>query len=114
MAKYAISQEGLNSLDKLSNDLIQVIVGIDDACKALYTRIEGLESGLGLYEKDILQCIREVVTANRHGKESVEYLVTASIPAQKAIIEELMSMVGGTSGDDDDQPPQKKLVLKRR
>lgn len=48
MAKYAISQEGLDSLDKLSNELMQVVTGIDDACKTLYTRIEGLESGLVL------------------------------------------------------------------
>ena len=47
MAKYAISQEGLDSLDKLSNELMQVVTGIDDACKTLYTKIEGLESGLG-------------------------------------------------------------------
>lgn len=54
MAKYAISQEGLDSLDKLSAGLMQVVTGIDDACKTLYTKIERLESGLGVYEKDIL------------------------------------------------------------
>ena len=114
MAKYAISQEGLDSLDKLSNELMQVVTGIDDACKTLYTKIEGLESGLGVYEKDILACIREVVAANQQGKEGVAHLVATAIPRQKAIIEEIMSMVGGTSGDDEDQPPQKKLVLRRR
>lgn len=114
MAKYAISQEGLDSLDKLSNELMQVVTGIDDACKTLYTKIEGLESGLGVYEKDILVCIREVVAANEQGKGSVAHLVATAIPRQKAIIEEIMSMVGGTSGNDDDQPPQKKLVLRRR
>lgn len=51
MAKYAISQEGLDSLDKLSAGLMQVVTGIDDACKTLYTKIERLESGLGVYEK---------------------------------------------------------------
>ena len=35
MAKYAISQEGLDSLDKLSAGLMQVVTGIDDACKTL-------------------------------------------------------------------------------
>ena len=30
MAKYAISQEGLDSLDKLSGELMQVVTGIDD------------------------------------------------------------------------------------
>lgn len=114
MAKYAISQEGLDSLDKLSNDLMQIVTGIDDACKTLYTKIEGLESGLGVYEKDILVCIREVIAANQRGKDGVTHLVSAAIPRQRAIIEEIMSMIGGTSDDDDDQPPQKKLVLRRR
>ena len=114
MAKYAISQEGLDSLDKLSNELMQVVTGIDDACKTLYAKIKGLESDLGVYEKDILICIREVVAANQQGKESVAHLVATAIPRQKAIIEEIMRMVDGTSGDDDDQPPQKKLVLRRR
>lgn len=113
MAKYAISQEGLDSFDKLSSELMQVVTGIDDACKTLYSKIEGLESGLGVYEKDILLCIREVIAANQQGKDGVSYMVTNAIPKQKAIIEEIMSMVGGT-GDDDDQPPQKKLVLRRR
>lgn len=114
MAKYAISQEGLDSLDKLSKELLQVVTGIDDACKTLYDKIEGLESGLGVYEKDILVCIREVITENQQGKESVAHLVSTAIPRQRAIIEEIMSMIGGTSDDDDDQPPQKKLVLRRR
>ncbi len=113
MAKYAISQEGLDSLDKLSNELMQVVTGIDNACRTLYNKIEGLDSGLGVYEKDILICIREVVAANQQGKEGVAHLVSTAIPRQKAIIEEIMSMVGGTSGDDEDQPPQKKLVLRR-
>lgn len=114
MAKYAISQEGLDSLDKLSNELIQVVTGMDDACKTLYDKIEGLEAGLGVYEKDILVCIREVIAANQQGKNGVAHLVSTAIPRQRAIIEEIMSMIGGTSGDDDDQPPQKKLVLRRR
>ena len=114
MAKYAISQEGLDSLDKLSGELMQVVTGIDDACKTLYTKVEGLESGLGVYEKDILLCLREVIAANKQGKVGVAHLVTTAIPRQKAIIEEIMAMVDGTSGDDEDQPPQKKLVLRRR
>ncbi len=114
MAKYAISQEGLDSLDKLSAGLMQVVTGIDDACKTLYTKIERLESGLGVYEKDILLCLREVIAANEQGKDGVAHLVTTAIPRQKAIIEEIMAMVDGTSGDDEAQPPQKKLVLRRR
>ena len=114
MAKYAISQEGLDSLDKLSAGLMQVVTGIDDACKTLYTKIERLESGLGVYEKDILLCLREVISSNKQGKDWVAHLVITAIPRQKAIIEEIMAMVDGTSGDDEAQPPQKKLVLRRR
>ena len=114
MAKYAISQEGLDSLDKLSAELMQVVTGIDDACKTLYTKVEGLKSGLGVYEKDILLCLREVIAANKQWKDGVAHLVTTAIPRQKAIIEEIMAMVDGTSGDDEAQPPQKKLVLRRR
>ena len=114
MAKDAISQEGLDSLDKLSAGLMQVVTGIDDACKTLYTKIERLESGLGVYEKDILLCLREVIAAKKQGKDGVAHLVTTAIPRQKAIIEEIMAMVDGTSGDDEAQPPQKKLVLRRR
>ena len=114
MAKYAISQEGLDSLDKLSGALMQVVTGIDDACKTLYTKVEGRESGLGVYEKDILLCLREVIAATKQGKDGVAHLVTTAIPRQKAIIEEIMAMVDGTSSDDEDQPPQKKLVLRRR
>lgn len=112
MARYAISQEGLDSLDKLSNVLMQVVTEIDDACKILYEKIEGLEHGLGIYEKDILMCIRDVIAANKQGKEGVAHMVATSIPKQKAVIEELMSMIGETS-DDDDQPPQRKLVRRR-
>ncbi len=114
MAKYAISQEGLASLDKLANELIQVVTGIDDACRTIYSKIEGLESSLGVYEKDILICIREVVAANNQGKEGVLHLVATAIPQQKVIIEEIMNMVGGTDGSEDDQPPQKKLLFRCR
>lgn len=114
MAQYAISQEGLDSLDKLSNDLRQVVIGINDACRNLHSQIEGLESGLGVYEKDILICIRDVISINNAGSTSIEYLTDISIPECRRRIEEFMYFWGGSSGDDDDPPPQKKLVLRRR
>ena len=78
MARYAISQEGLDSLDKLSAELMQVVSGIDDACKTLYCKVEGLESGLGVYEKDILLCLREVIAANKQGKDGVAHGISRS------------------------------------
>lgn len=113
MAKFAISQEGLDSLDKLSNDLKQVVTGIEDACKTLYTKIEGIEDGLGVYNKDILICIRDVISINKAGTASIEYLTDISIPEHRRKIEEFMYFLGETSDDDADQPPQKKLVLRR-
>lgn len=89
MAKYAISQEGLDSLDKLSAGLMQVVTGIDDACKTLYTKIERLESGLGVYEKDILLCLREVIAANKQGKDGVAHLVTTQSLGKKQLSKKL-------------------------
>lgn len=114
MAKYAISREGLESLNKLSRELVQVVAGIENATQHLYHQVEALESGLGVYEKDVLQCIRQVIAACQQGREGVEYLVTTGIPQQMAMIEEIMYMFGEESGGGDDEPPQKKLVLRRR
>ena len=91
MAIYAISQEGIDSLDKLSDDLRQVVTGINDASRTLYTKIEGLESGLGVYEKDILVCIRDVIAINNAGTASIEYLTDISIPECRRRIEEFIN-----------------------
>ncbi len=112
MALYAVSKEGVDSLNRLSRSLIQTVNDIDAASNALYKQIEDLEDGLGIYEKDILICIRQVLVANRSGKESVTTLVTQEIPKRIQTIEELMYMFGDSS-DDEDEPPQKKLVLRR-
>ncbi len=82
--------------------------------KRFIPKLRGWNLASGSTKKDILLCLREVIAANKQGKDGVAHLVTTAIPRQKAIIEEIMAMVDGTSGDDEAQPPQKKLVLRRR
>lgn len=114
MAKYAISQEGIDALQTLSSRLVESTSSIDDASKVLYSTIEGVSDGLGVYEKDIYILLRDVINTNQKGKESVDQLTRISIPRQILEIEKLLILCGGDSSDEDpDEPPQKKLVLRR-
>lgn len=112
MAKYAISKEGILSLEKLSNDLVQIVREVDDACRRLYACVQAEEDDLGIFAKDIYICLREVIAANQQGKEGVAHMVATAIPHQIAVIEDIMEALGG-SDDDDDEPPRLKLTLGR-
>lgn len=115
LAKYAISEEGIQALEKLSQDLKQASNAIDEESVKLHRIAEGLEDGLGIYYKDILELIRDVVTVNKTSKDEVEYLADKRIPQLKELIFTLMcNGMGDGSSDDEDEPPQKKLVLRRR
>ena len=74
MAKYAISQEGIDALQTLSSRLVESTSSIDDASKVLYSTIEGVSDGLGVYEKDIYILLRDVINTNQKGKKSVNQL----------------------------------------
>lgn len=111
MAKYAISQEGIDSLNKLSNDLVQIVREIDEACKRLYDSIQAEQDSLGVFAKDIYAYLRAVITANQQGEEGVADMVANSIPHKIGEIEEIMEAIGGS--DDDDEPPKLKLTLRR-
>ena len=115
MAKYAISEEGIMSLEKLSQDLKKASSNIDDECIKLYNTVEGFEEGLGIFHKEILELIRNVLNMNKASKEELDYLANKRIPQLKEIIFAFMcNGMGDGSSDDEDEPPQKKLVLKRR
>ena len=64
MAKYAISQEGIDALQTLSSRLVESTSSIDDASKVLYSTIEGVSDGLGVYEKDIYIVIVNTILHN--------------------------------------------------
>jgi len=86
MAKYAISQEGFDSLNQLANDLVLTVKGIDEACKRLYGYVQAEEDNLGVFAKDIYACLCEVIMANQQGKEGVSHMVAIAIPQQIAAI----------------------------
>lgn len=113
MAKYAISREGIESLHALSGQLNSATSAIDDASQTLYASIQSIEEGLGVYEKDIYVLLKQIISTNQRGKESVEQLTRFSIPKQVLQIEKLLILCGDDSGEDPDEPPQKKLVLRR-
>lgn len=114
MAKYAISTEGIASLEKLAQDLKTASNNIDEECAKLYGVVEGLEDGLGVYYKELLELIRSSLNANKASKEEVNYLANKRIPQLKEIIFTLLcNGIGDSSSDDEDEPPVKKLVLKR-
>lgn len=115
MAKYAISEEGISCLEKLAQDLKLASVNIDEESMKLYSTIEGLGEDLGIYHKEILELIHNVVNTNKASKDEVEYLANKRIPQLKEIIFAFIcNGMGDDSSSDDEEPAQKKLVLKRR
>ena len=114
MAKYAISQEGIDSLQTLASKLFESTSSIDDASKVLYSTIEGISDGLGVYKKNVYVLLRDIITTNQKGKNSVEQLTRISIPKRILEIEKLLILCGGDFSDGNlDEPPQKILVLQR-
>lgn len=57
MAKYGISESGVSSLRKLSNDLLSGTVALDDAGTSLERQMLALGERLGVYEDEIFDLI---------------------------------------------------------
>lgn len=73
MAKYAISEEGANSLRKLSNDLLSGTVALDDAGTTLERQMLALGERLGIYEDEIFDLVSKHKRAvNNNSAEFVE------------------------------------------
>lgn len=116
MAKYAISEEGIQSLLQVSSKLRQSSEDINVISKQFYDFVESLSEGLGVYHKEILEIIRDILRKNQEAKKEVDTLSNEKIPKLADEMFELWisGLSGGDSSDDEDEPPQKKLVLKRR
>lgn len=113
MTQFAISRKGVESLESLRNSLAGASDKIIVLSEALLNSINGLESGLGIYYKEILELTRKVLAILKEAKEGADgtdVLINVLIPRQIELIEELINM---GLGDNDDAPPVKKLVLKR-
>lgn len=73
MAKYAISHEGAENLRKLSNNLLNGTVALDDAGTLLERQMLALGDRLGIYEDEIFELIdKHKRTLNTNSAEFVE------------------------------------------
>lgn len=113
MAKYAISRKGIESLEALRDTLARTSEEIALVSEALINFIAGLENGLGIYYKEMLELTRPVLATLKEAKEGddgLDVMTNILIPQQINRIEELINM---GLGDEDDEPFRKKLVLRR-
>ena len=88
--KYAISKEGIESLNKLSTDLIEATEDIDNQAIALLEKVNGVEKEMGIFYKEVLMLSKEMLTCNKEAKEMVNTLARISIPKLISEIEMLM------------------------
>lgn len=112
MAKYAISEEGIESLIEMAKRLRQSSENINVLSKQFYDFIEGISDGLGVYHKEILELVRDILRKNQESKEDVDILSNEKIPK---LANELYDLWMNGLGDDtssDEDPDQKRLVKK--
>ena len=94
MAKYGISNEGVQSLNQLASDMSKLNDDIEKAGKTLKSTVNGYGDGLGVYEEQITELVDSVNAAQESGRESVEQL-TASI---KKLAQNVQDLVGAGFG----------------
>ena len=76
MAIYGINKEGAEALKQLSTDLRSLNNDIAESCKTLHNKINGLSNELGIYEKPILEVLKNVLSTQKRGSESIDILAT--------------------------------------
>ena len=76
MAKYGISQEGVDALNQLAQDMININNDIEQSGRTLKGQVSGLSEGLGVYEDEIIELVDEVNNAQEKGRESLIKLST--------------------------------------
>ena len=114
MTRFAISREGIEGLEQLRLELMQAAIDVNDAATILYESIESIGDKLGVFEKELLECVKSAISAVEDSREPISRLVATSIPQRIMDIEELMALTGESGFDgDEDSPPRKRLVLKR-
>lgn len=80
MAKYGISQEGVNSLNQLAQDMMNINNNIEQCGRTLKGKVSGLGQELGVYEEQISELVDEVNNAQEKGRES---LIKLSVKAKE-------------------------------
>lgn len=79
MAKYGISQEGVDSLNQLAQDLMNINNDIEQCGRNLKGKVSGLGEELGTYEDQINDLVDAVNNAQEKGRES---LIKLSVKAK--------------------------------
>ena len=77
MAKYGISNEGVQALNQLASDMSNLNDDIEKAGKTLKSTVSGYGDELGIYEEQINDLVDSVNAAQESGRESVEQLTTS-------------------------------------
>ena len=80
MAKYGISQEGVDALNQLASDMMNINNDIEQSGRTLKSQVNGLSDGLGVYGDEINELVDEVNNAQEKGRES---LIKLSVKAKE-------------------------------
>lgn len=94
MAKYGISQEGVDALNQLAQDMMNINNDIEQSGRTLKGQISGLSDGLGVYEDEIIELVDEVNNAQEKGRESLIKLSVKAKELAKQVSELLNSGIG--------------------
>lgn len=111
MPRYAISQEGIEALQKLQYDIINCTDDIIANTKYLFDYINGMEDRLGIYHKSIIELLGNVIRIVKkacEGDDGINTLPQKSIPNLINNIQTLINMGFG----QDEKEPQKVLKLR--
>ena len=79
MAAYGISQKGMESMNQLAQDLLDINNSIVECGQALKQKVGGLGEGLGTYEEENNQLVAEV---NKVQEEGSEFIINLSNKAK--------------------------------
>ncbi len=90
MAKFGISNEGVQSLNQLASDMSRLNDDIRNAGRTLKSSVSACGDGLGIYEEEINDLVDSVNTAQESGRESIEQL-TASVKKLAQDVQDLVS-----------------------
>lgn len=94
MAKYGISQEGVDALNQLAQDMININNDIEQSGRSLKGQVSGLSEGLGVYEDEIIELVDEVNNAQEKGRESLIKLSTKAKELANQVSELLNAGLG--------------------
>lgn len=74
MARFGINSQGVDSLNQLAKDMVDINKNISENSKKLKTTISNLGEDLGEYEDKILDLVTSINRSQEKGGESVEIL----------------------------------------